>query len=252
MLAIREENHNKNTAKSSLLETMGINPGDKAAIIGCGGKTSIMFALAEESRSKSVLITTTTHILPPPALMYDFVIDGEAKDIKNGIYLLCGGEKDGKLFAPRHEMLLRAQCLFDYVFIEADGSKMCPLKGWADYEPAVPSFVTATIAVATLSPIGEPVSEENTHRLPIFSKLTGALSGETVTTAHIAAMISHPHGMLQKAAGKRILFFNRVEAENDRSNALEIISLMPEAFLQSLSRVIIGSLRQKKFEIILN
>lgn len=247
MLAINKGNN----AKSGLLSILGINSGDKTAIIGCGGKTSLMYALAEESRKNSVLITTTTRILPPPVYTYDFVMDGEAKDIKNGIYLLYGGEKDGKLFAPPIEKLLRVQSFFDYVFIEADGSKIRPLKGWADYEPVIPCFVTTTTAVATLSPIGEPLSEENAHRLPIFCELTGALPGEAVTPAHIAAMISNPRGMLQKAAGKKVLFINRVESEEDRKHALEVFSLLPKAFLQSLSRVVIGSLRQKIFEIIL-
>ena len=40
------------------------------ALVGGGGKTTTMYALAREAREagKTVIVTTTTHILPHPAL----------------------------------------------------------------------------------------------------------------------------------------------------------------------------------------
>ena len=39
------------------------------AIIGAGGKTTLLLALARElAQSARVIITTTTHIYPPPGL----------------------------------------------------------------------------------------------------------------------------------------------------------------------------------------
>lgn len=250
MLAIKKENIGDKYISSDLFSVFGLDFCDRTAIIGCGGKTSLMYALAAEKRDKSVLITTTTRIFRPPAHVYDFEMDAEIKELKNGIYLYSGDEKDGKLFPPPKDVLANVQSLFDCVFIEADGSKMRPLKGWADHEPVVPDFVTATVAVATTSPIDEIVSEKNTHRLPVFSEITGAAEGEAVTAAHIAAMISHPRGMLQKAIGTRILFINQVESENDRKYAAQIFEALPKSFLQSLSRIVIGSLKQNSYEVI--
>lgn len=244
MLIIKRNNN------IDLHSLFGLYQGDKTAIIGCGGKTSLMFALARGIRDCSVLVTTTTHIFRPPACMYDFVLDKEPADINKGIYLLYGGEKDGKLVAPTTDSLAEAQNLFDFVFIEADGSNMRPLKGWKKYEPVIPDFVTATIAVATISPIGKAISEENTHRMPVFCRITGSNPGEAVTAAHVADMISSPYGMLQKALGKKILFINQTDLKDGRIHALNIFDSLPKDFTRSLSRIIVGSIRENEYELI--
>ena len=51
-----------------LQELLGISPG-VTALIGGGGKTTMMYALARElSRRGTVICTTTTHIRPPDHL----------------------------------------------------------------------------------------------------------------------------------------------------------------------------------------
>lgn len=238
----------------SLTSALGLAHEERLAIVGCGGKTSAMYRLAEENRDKAVLITTTTRILRPSKNVFDYSvlqdeIGGKFRR-KQGVTLFYGGEENSKLLSPCPDELLHAQSLFDCVFIEADGSKNLPLKGWNKCEPVIPEFVTATLAVAVPTPIGENLSEKNTHRLPVFCALTGANAGETITAEHIAKMICSPHGMLQKSRGKRILFINQVETEKTLVQARGILDCMPKTFLQSLSRVVAGSVRLGEYIVI--
>ena len=54
---------------ASLKEAFGIGPGEIVSLVGGGGKTTLMFALAQEltSGGQSVITTTTTRIFEPSA-----------------------------------------------------------------------------------------------------------------------------------------------------------------------------------------
>ncbi len=216
---------------------LGIKIGDKVAIVGCGGKTSTMYRLAEENRNKSVLIGTTTHIFPPSKYFCDFET-ANCDTAKVGVTLISAGVKNGKVLPPNEAKLSQAAAMFDYVFIEADGSKMLPLKGWADHEPVIPSFCTATIGVATPSPVGEILSEKNTLRLPLFCEIAGAKVGDVVTPKHIANMIAHTQGMFMKSVGRKILLINHDDNQKSYDDAIKIINCLPESFKAKLAKVV--------------
>ena len=63
---------------------------------------------------------------------------------------------------------------FTKVFLEADGSKQRPLKGWSSYEPVILKETTTTIGVLPISVIGQKIDETTIHRLPLFLELTDA------------------------------------------------------------------------------
>ena len=229
----------------------GLRKGGFAAVIGCGGKTSLMYLLSEKNRACSVLIGTTTRILSPPAGIFDRVISpGDVIRREAGVALGFNGEQNGKLLPFPMDELDSVRRFFDYTVFECDGSKGLPLKGWADYEPVVPRFADITIGVVSPHPSGEVLSDKNTHRIKEFCGITGANPGDVVTPAHIASMICHPRGMMQKAAGTKVLLFNQVEDETAQKRADDILSRMPQSFLESLSAVITGSVHQEKFKIV--
>lgn len=239
----------ENFSGSSLTELLGLYVNDAAAIIGCGGKTSLLYRLAAENRDASTLIGTTTRMFPPDASIYDYEATAcPYETARPGVALISGGESDGKLLPPPKETLARIYPRFDYTFLECDGSNLLPLKGWADYEPVIPDFTTITIGVAVVWPLGASLSVQNTHRLPLFCEISGANPGDIIETRHIAAMISHPHGMLRNAIGRKALFFNQIEDAYALGQAREILRLLPDGFLTGLSRVIAGSIKLNLFK----
>ena len=177
-------------------DLLGLGPGDVAAIIGSGGKTSLLSRLAEENRDRRVLVSTTTMMMRPEP--------GQVA----GVRLLHGGVVDGKITAPPMDELARASMKAELTLLECDGSKGRPFKGWAAHEPVVPDFATVTIGVLPLWALGLPVREAHVHRVEEFCRLTGARLGKPVTRRHLEAVARHPEGLFQKAVGRRVLFFS--------------------------------------------
>jgi probable selenium-dependent hydroxylase accessory protein YqeC len=221
------------------------------SIAGCGGKTSLLWALAAHSGNRKTLITTTTHTQRPSAGLYDYFI-GEAVarngfSPRNGICF--AGKPSGRSVSALPPSVLETLIpRFDRVFIEADGSRSKPLKAWASYEPVITESTAATVGILPLWPLGKPVSDALVHRLPLFTALTGATEGGVILPEHYVSVISGDtvdgaHSLFGMARGKKILFFNQIEDERGMENARRITAMLPSDFLSGLAAVIAGSVR---------
>lgn len=216
--------------KNIFLQALGIVRGDVVCFIGAGGKTSLMFRLAEEARGQGfkVLVTTSTKILVPDADQYDGLdLSGElfSRDTvaEPGIYV--GGTPSpiaGKMTGVGMNRLYIQQKLFDLVLIEADGAARKPLKGWNSTEPVIPDFTSKTIGVVDIQTVGNTICEALVHRLEIFSEITGCKAGEPASTHHLCRMILHEKGLFSQAQGTEILYINKIESEADCNNANEL------------------------------
>lgn len=179
------------------------------AIIGSGGKTSLLYRLAEELQG-SVIVCTTTQIFPPthlPVVPKITKCDGK----------LCLGTPcpNGKLSAPK-QSLTELAMLADYVLVEADGSKHLPLKAHAPYEPVIPENATQVITVVGASGLHQPISEA-VHRPEIFYQLTGA---------EIAAPEAVALALQKEALGNRVLI-NQADTNEEAACALARLLSVP-------------------------
>ncbi len=188
---------------------LDIRPG-VTAIIGGGGKTTLLYRLAAElSKDHSVIVATSTHIFQPehvPCVLRTGQVSG----------LICVGTPcgNGKLTAPEQSFEELAQ-LADYVLVEADGAARRPLKAHEAHEPVVPRNANQVISVAGASGIGAAV-EEAVHRPAVFT----ALSGErTATPAAIAAV-------LNKERLHDRVFINQTDTPERLSAAKELAALL--------------------------
>ena len=153
------------------------------AIIGGGGKTTLMETLAGELSKKSkVIITTTTHICRPK--QYETLLDADEAAVsaaleRSGIVCVASQTESGKLCAPWLSMGTLAQ-LADFVLVEADGAKRLPLKAHAAHEPVIPPEANQTILVVGASGFGRPM-RESVHRAPIAAQALDVSEDTTVT-----------------------------------------------------------------------
>lgn len=205
------------------------------AIIGGGGKTTLLYALGEElSKVGRVLLTTTTHIFVPthcPVYM-----GADEKDIQQTLTrtpLLCVGApaKEGKLSSPLLPMETLAS-LAEYVLVEADGSKGLPLKAHAPYEPVIPTCTDNVILVVGMDGLGQPV-EEVCHRKELYASLTGESASAPVTVEMMAQVI-------MKEGFEDRVFINKVEAASHWQGAQTLAGLLP-------CPVIAGSLHRREY-----
>ena len=116
-----------------LWKLLGVTQG-LTAVIGSGGKTSLLYELAEELRPcGTVLLATTTHIMKPP--QYPFAETAEqlsAALAAEGVACAGSFTPEGKLTAPDFDGWQQAA---DFVLVEADGSHGLPLKAPNEKEP---------------------------------------------------------------------------------------------------------------------
>lgn len=170
----------------ALAETLGVRPG-VTSVIGSGGKTSLLSSLARELPG-TVVLTTTTHILPFPDV--PFVTSEDAADVRAALAasrVVCVGsqaEKNGKLVTPELGVDALAS-LADYVLVEADGARRLPLKAHAPWEPVIPACSNRTILVLGASGLGHPVREK-VHRPELFCELAGCAPDDLATPELVA------------------------------------------------------------------
>lgn len=250
-----------------ITDILNIDKNSIVSIVGAGGKTSLMFQLAEELREKSrVLVTTTTKIYVPEKGQYDYLIVGEegencffrnnedlipasseAPQIKpKGIWVY--GEKineDNKLTAVSEEKLGKLINCFDYVLIEADGSKGKPLKGWREDEPVISNHTSCTIGILSGKALGMDINEENIHRVNRF--LGGA--NHTVTEEDLIEVIFNPKGMFNDSKGKKVLWINQIDDHRAYKRNFDLISEIINKNWKNklLNQVIIGSIKNRNY-----
>ena len=165
---------------------LGVRPG-VTSVIGSGGKTSLLAALARKLPG-TVVLTTTTHIRP-----FEGVLTLEtpavhtlarALETERVVCVASKAKKDGKLTTPELGIDALAT-LADYVLVEADGARRLPLKAHSSWEPVIPACSNRTILVVGASGLDHPVSEK-IHRPELFCELAGCAPDDLATPELVA------------------------------------------------------------------
>ena len=184
------------------------------AVVGSGGKTSLMYKLAEElSVYSKVIICTTTHIFEPEHIitLIEPTEEGIKAAFKNNNCICIGNKnKNGKLIACDMEFSKLVKYA-DYIIAEADGSKGLPLKAHAEYEPFIPKESVQTITVLGIKGIGKPI-KDICHRPQLYADILKT-DVNTVVTAEMAAKVINYENIGD------LVIINQVENEKDIINA---------------------------------
>ena len=203
------------------------------AVIGSGGKTSLLYRLAEELRTcGTVLLATTTHIIRPP--QYPFA--ETATQLRAALAAegaACAGSytPEGKLTSPAFDGWEQAA---DFVLVEADGSKRLPAKAHETWEPVLPPQRRRTICVLGASAFGQPIRQA-AHRPALFAQLAG-VPWSAAITPEMAARVIRREGFAD------IIYVNQVDE-------LEPPPSWAEEFRKEAGiPVVIGSLQRKHWK----
>ena len=197
------------------------------AVVGCGGKTSLIKHVAEGLHKKKVLISPTTKAFP--------------MNVKNADCLGLLNPETGKLEAlPEHE-LADLVPKYDIVLLEADGSRSLPCKGWMADEPVIPKFCTHTIGVVTLNALGCAADSTYVHNLPQFLALTELSEGEAITLKTLQTMVCAPGGMFKNSVGSRIILLNQVETQPNVKIAKVFLKTIQNSYPSLFAKLLYGS-----------
>jgi len=177
--------------------------GAVTALVGGGGKTSLMEHLAEAAQSRGLRAAamTTTRIWAPPAYCRN-----EADCLRcwqAGQYALCGREapQPGKLMEPAGELYRFLLERSDLLLVEADGAKGLPCKAPAEHEPVLPEECGCVVAVMGMDALGRPV-EEVCFRTELVCRLLGCGGSHRLTAEDMARILLSEEGT-RKNVGDR-------------------------------------------------
>lgn len=214
----------------SLASTFGV-PQGVTSLVGGGGKTTLMLALARElaETGHTVIVSTTTHIFPPeniPALT-----NATEETVRLALQretLICLGTsaEQGKLSAPKLSIAAMER-LADYVLLEADGAKRLPLKAPAEHEPVIAPETKLVIAVLGLDGIGKPVSQ-TAFRPERYAALIGKTETDIVTPIDAAMVLVHPNGQRKGVADtmRYCVLLNKADDAKRNAAALELARVL--------------------------
>ena len=206
------------------------------AIIGGGGKSTLLHALADElSKHARVIVATSTKMYVPD--WCPVLLSAEPGDVESALAtssLVCVGsihEPTGKLDTPRVAFSDLAD-IADYVLVEADGAKRLPLKAHAEHEPVIPTCTHRVVYVVGIDGVGVPISQ-TCHRPELYAQLASASVDERVTPEMAASV-------LEAESLHDVVLINKVETEPDWQKAENIAALVK-------TPVIAGSLWRNEF-----
>ena len=262
----------------SLTEALGIGERELVALVGGGGKTSLLFALAAEltAAGRGVVLTTTTRIAAAEAGRAPTLYHAEdlADERETALRAPTSPGADGEqVYSPAGPASTRltTPCLVlgasgpekaqgvpldlprrllarpevDVVVVEADGAKMLPVKAPAPHEPAVPAGTTLFVCLMGIDALERPLHAA-AHRPHLVATLTGRAPTERLRPADAATLLTHPAGGLKGAPAEArvLIFLNKVETAGQRDQASRIAE---QALAHPrVERVVLGALQSEK------
>ncbi len=243
----------------TLRRALLLEQGGVIALVGAGGKTSLMFRLARElaSSGDTVLTTTTTKIseletAPDSAPVMSGAVReilGRAKNLLP-VHMHVTAARDnynGKLvgYGAGDIDLLWQSGLFRWIIVEADGAARLPLKVPDAHEPVIPGCSHCVIGIAGLTAFEKPLSDQWVFRMALFKKITGLRSGDRITAAAIAASLDQPGGIFKGSpqAARRVVFLNQADTPERLEAGRQVLaSLSKQTSKALIQRAILGQL----------
>ena len=192
-------------------------PGHTVCLVGGGGKTSLMFALAHAAAGfdMRVLVTTTTHIGIPKGYPVVSSFDAlKAAFRANRIVVAGYPENNLKLSQPPDfDPFLYAQAA-DLILIEADGARNLPCKVPNATEPVIPDAADIVIGVMGMDTPGKALGDICFRKQETMDFLK-ADERHIMTIDDMASILSSPLGTMKSVGRKKYII-----ALNKCDNAL--------------------------------
>ncbi|MCX7971308.1 MAG: selenium cofactor biosynthesis protein YqeC [Negativicutes bacterium] len=204
-----------------------------AAVIGAGGKTTVMSHWYRylQRHGHPVVYTTTTQMWNEP----DFVCCRDVRDflsvcrraaVNGSSAKIALASRGGKVIGiPPHWLnwLKRhnpgCTCIY-----EADGAKGRPIKGHADHEPVVAATTDILLIVVGGDGLGRRIADDSCHRPEQVARYTGLPNWARLGNQDLLTLlINDPGYLLRSEIGYKFFWLNkhRCTEENDGRSRTE-------------------------------
>lgn len=234
-----------------LYRLLGITPGDLVSFTGGGGKTTMVYHLAEELSQAGgcAIVTTTTHMQCPYGFDGSAVVcpfaEGVAEAVPrlhaNKVFIAATGAPGHKVrgFAPDEVDLIHERLAHATFLNEADGAAMKPYKFYRPYDPVLPDTGTVLVHVIGAETFGTPMTADLFHRCP--PEWEGKTFDEDALDQALSWFVTNK---LPEFSGRRVLVVNK--ADDGRQEAARTMAGVASRHFDAC---VVASLRDKRWEL---
>lgn len=220
---------------TALHDLLGLGDRELVALVGGGGKSTMLFDLGGElaAEGRRVILTTTTKMgryqtKDAPTICWDAATQciTDALAGQGPVMLVTGGD-DHKVTGPSPEVVDRlfAESIADHIIVEADGSHGRPLKAPAAHEPVVPTTSTTVVILMGIDAVGRPLAAA-AHRVEVAMRFVGRAADHVITPADCATILTHPDGALRVCPQSARVVVALTKVRSDVDAAAEIEQLL--------------------------
>lgn len=209
------------------------------SFVGGGGKTSSILALANELADigANVLITTTTAMYPPENISSTNIsVLGDHISVEGKLKGISTDEVD---------KLAKEGC-YDYILVEADGSKRKAIKAPADHEPVVPNSTDIMVGVIGMSVYQKKINEDFVHRPEILMRLTNTRMESPIDENVFLQLVKSPSGLFKNCPlhAQKVLLLNQVLDKEMQEIAYNIgINILNNC--EQLDKILLGAVLER-------
>lgn len=233
-----------------LRRALGIGPGTVVAVVGSGGKTSLILALVQELTHAGlrVVFTTTTKVFPPvmeTVLLQHPLALSQMRGLLEAGIPCCVAQSylpEGKLCGIHPDRVVTLAEAADVVLVEADGSRGLPVKFPADHEPVIPEIADLVVPVAGADCLNHPLGAATAHRYEAAAAFLGCAVGDPITPERLARLLWDPQATTRgRPAGARVVpVINKVDTPELEALAAQAAA---ELLVLGAPRVVLAAAR---------
>ena len=209
-----------------------------------------MFKIACELIDGKTLLTTSTKIERQTGVGYETVNNFKElneMELVNGVYLSGNKIENNKFTGIDNDSLEMVSYLFDYIIIEADGSKMMPLKGWRKLEPVILDSSNKTLGIIPIDIYNMKLDSIDIFNRDIFMDIVGE-EKICFNKECIYRLVTYKNGLFKNSNNDKILLLNRCDELNE-----EVISEFNDLAIrlkrEKNIKTIVGSVKEEKYYV---
>ena len=226
---------NDKLKRSRLTEFLQVKKHDVISFAGAGGKTTTIFALAQELKDTAdykILVTTTTKMMreKEAITVEDEVFIKEQLQTKR--LVIAGTDLGRKMGCFAMDFLQRIILLSDITLIEADGAQRRPFKMPRSYEPVYLPCTTKIVYLAGMTALGQKI--EDLSRSDIMADFLHKQPAEKLTAEDMVKILQSEQGAKKDVQHRDFyVILNQADDEKNLHSAVQIAAELDKSGIKT-------------------
>ena len=226
---------NDKLKRSRLTEFLQVKKHDVISFAGAGGKTTTIFALAQELKDTEdykILVTTTTKMMREKEAI---TVEDEAfikEQLQTKRLVMAGTDLGRKMGCFAMDFLQKIIPLSDITLIEADGAQRRPFKMPRSYEPVYLPCTTKIVYLAGMTALGQKI--EDLSRSDIMADFLHKQPAEKLTAEDMVKILQSEQGAKKDVQHRDFyVILNQADDEKNLRSAVQIAAELDKSGIKT-------------------